>query len=613
MIDNESEENFLLGPFEDEELSIFKILSDEEDFIYTSEIKYFLEKNGFLQDDPRFIKIYEFLSLVEKLDLELFHNLFKDHFAIISKAILNKLIIPQFNHFSKEVSKLYKSFGKKITDSISVCPTVKNSPYRKSRLTQAAFLKNGGNGKETQQKIEISPLKRDNSEPSSPFFSYKRASSKIKTGTYEANQLFREMFQSESQNINNSQNKFGVSICTVDGQRINLGLFGDDIVVKSLSKLMVYAITLELLGEGFVHEHVDKEPSGQDKDSFILTPEGNPYNPLTNSGTQMLYSLLLNETQNRFCDIDQKADIVSESFEIISNFWRRLSGGVKPGFSNVNYMASKMKSEVNLAIGHFMKSRGKFCSYFGNKSSEDVVGDIIYLYNLCSAIEMKVKDLAVMAASLANGGICPLTGERVLSTDTSRALLSIMHSCGLHDESGQFAYSIGLPAKNSSNGILLLVVPGLLGICLYSPPTQDNLTNRCIEFASKLVEKFNFHNFDNTNNIDCLTKVDPRIYNKQRRQIIITEILFACFQNNVNLINRMIKSGLDMNVKDYDSRSTLHIAASEGHFQLVKLLIQAKCNPTSKDRWKNTPIDDAKRNGHYEIVEMLEEYAKSWS
>uniref|UniRef100_A0A8C2Z6L0 glutaminase n=1 Tax=Cyclopterus lumpus TaxID=8103 RepID=A0A8C2Z6L0_CYCLU len=114
-----------------------------------------------------------------------------------------------------------------------------------------------------------------------------------------------------------------------------------------------------------------------------------------------------------------------------------------------------------------------------------------------------------MAATLANGGICPITGESVLSSEAVRNTLSLMHSCGMYDFSGQFAFHVGLPAKSGVSGAVLLVVPNVMGMMCWSPPL-DRMGNsvRGIHFCQDLLSHFNFHNYDNLRHFT--KKHDPR-------------------------------------------------------------------------------------------------------
>merc|ERR1712051_245282 len=132
-------------------------------------------------------------------------------------------------------------------------------------------------------------------------------------------------------------------------------------------------------------------------------------------------------------------------------------------------------------------------------------------------MEITCESLAVMGASLANGGICPTNGERVFKSDSIRNILSLMYTCGMYDYSGEFAFTVGLPAKSGVSGCVILVIPNVMSIALWSP-SLDEKGNSCrgIQFCELLVEKFNFHRFDNL--VHSEKKSDPRrsIYRKNR-------------------------------------------------------------------------------------------------
>ena len=105
------------------------------------------------------------------------------------------------------------------------------------------------------------------------------------------------------------------------------------------------------------------------------------------------------------------------------------------------------------------------------------------IFQTCS-MEITSETLAVMGASLANGGICPPTGEKVLNSESIRNILSLMFTCGMYNYSGEFAFTCGLPAKSGVSGALLLVIPNVMGIGLWSPPLDEKgNTVRGIRFA----------------------------------------------------------------------------------------------------------------------------------
>ncbi|XP_031423916.1 glutaminase liver isoform, mitochondrial-like [Clupea harengus] len=218
-----------------------------------------------------------------------------------------------------------------------------------------------------------------------------------------------------------------------------------------------------------------------------------------------------------------------------------------------------------------------------------------------------------MGATLANGGICPITGERVLSAEAVRNTLSLMHSCGMYDFSGEFAFHVGLPAKSGVSGAVLLVVPNVMGMMCWSPPL-DKVGNsvRGIDFCQDLVSQFNFHNYDNLKHF--VKKQDPRRQFGDDRNKSVVNLMFAAYSGDVSALRRFALSCVDMELKDYDSRTALHIAAAEGHAEVVQFLTKICCvNPFVKDRWGNTPLDDAMQFGHDEVVKLLQEYQKHCS
>ncbi|TMS34706.1 hypothetical protein L596_002242 [Steinernema carpocapsae] len=183
----------------------------------------------------------------------------------------------------------------------------------------------------------------------------------------------------------------------------------------------------------------------------------------------------------------------------------------------------------------------------------------------------------------------------------------------MYDYSGQFSFHVGLPAKSGVSGVMIVVVPNLMGIALWSPPL-DNLGNSCrgVAFCKELISRFNFHNYDSLAHAES-TKFDPRkrIGEHQRDQIV--ELLFAAQAGDLNAIRRFYLQGCNLDIADYDYRTALHIAASEGHYEMIKFLINvAKVKVDPKDRWSRAPMDDAKEFNHMECVRLLQKAAVRW-
>ena len=133
--------------------------------------------------------------------------------------------------------------------------------------------------------------------------------------------------------------QYGISLCTIDGQRYNIGDTNVDFSVQSCCKPINYGIALESLGEEHVHKYVGREPSGQSFNELTLNKEGKPHNPLINSGAIMTSSLIKND-----CPL-------SERFEYITDVWSRLSGGIyKIGFNNPVYLSEKHTADRSVLL-----------------------------------------------------------------------------------------------------------------------------------------------------------------------------------------------------------------------------------------------------------------------
>ncbi len=106
-------------------------------------------------------------------------------------------------------------------------------------------------------------------------------------------------------------------------------------------------------------------------------------------------------------------------------------------------------------------------------------------------------DLAVMGATLANGGINPMTGERAISRENVKYILSVMHSCGMYDYAGEWAFRVGIPAKSGVSGGIVAVVPGKLGIGIFSPRLDPKGNSvRGVKVCERLSKRFGLHCFE---------------------------------------------------------------------------------------------------------------------
>ncbi|XP_077393851.1 glutaminase kidney isoform, mitochondrial isoform X2 [Festucalex cinctus] len=312
-----------------------------------------------------------------------------------------------------------------------------------------------------------------------------------------------------------SPDMWAVSLCTVDGQRYTAGDTKVPFCLQSCVKPLKYAVAVNDHGTVYVHGFIGKEPSGLRFNKLFLDEDDKPHNPMVNAGAIVCTSLIKQGEGN------------AEKFDYVMNFLKNMAGNEYVGFSNATFQSERESGDRNFAIGYYLKEKKCF------PEGTDMTSVLDLYFQLCS-IEVNCESASVMAATLANGGICPISGERVLSPEAVRNTLSLMHSCGMYDFSGQFAFHVGLPAKSGVSGGILLVVPNVMGIMCWSPPL-DKLGNsvRGIQFCTDLVELFNFHNYDNLRHF--AKKHDPRREGGEQRQQFFGPMDYESLQQELAL------------------------------------------------------------------------------
>ena len=382
--------------------------------------------------------------------------------------------------------------------------------------------------------------------------------------------------------------QFAVAICTIDGQRLKLGDFDSKFTFQSTCKPMLYCGALEAMGEETVHRHVGREPSGLSFNELTLNKAGLPHNPMINAGAIMCSSLW------------HPTLPMADRFERFTDLIETLSGGIRPGFDNATFHSEKETADRNFALAHHMRERGAF------PEDTDIFKTLDLFFSACS-IEITVERFATIAATFANGGVCPSTGTRVFADSTVKNCLSLMGSCGLYDYSGEFAFRVGIPAKSGVSGAIFAVIPNVMGIAVWSP-RLDSCGNsvRGVEFLTKLVETFNFHNYDSL--VDS-RKIDPRARRRTLEVNATFSAIHAASRGDIDELKRLVAYGHQLDRADYDGRTPLHLAAAEGHERAIRYLLAQGVAREPVDRWDNKPLDDARQNGHEAIIDLLEDSA----
>lgn len=378
---------------------------------------------------------------------------------------------------------------------------------------------------------------------------------------------------------------YALGVCTVDGQRFSLGDDTESYCVQSTCKPINYAIALDTLGVSAVHAHVGREPSGLSFNELTLNSRGLPHNPLINAGAIMCASLI------------KSGAALADRFDYVMSVWRSLSGTQRAGFDNSVYLSEKETADRNFALAYFMRENKAF------PPDTDIIATLDFYFQCCS-ITVTAPQMSVVAATFANGGVCPLTNKRVFSSETTKNCLSLMYSCGMYDFSGEYAFTVGLPAKSGVSGSLFIVVPGVCGIALWSP-RLDALGNsvRGVEFSKRLVEAFPFHTYAGI--LDNRGLIDPRRSEVSGAIDGAFHLCSAASVGDVGEIRRLAAAGIPLDLSDYDGRTALHLAASENRLAVVEYLLNHGASPGCVDRWGNTPLDDAVRAGNTDIAECL--------
>lgn len=381
---------------------------------------------------------------------------------------------------------------------------------------------------------------------------------------------------------------FAVSVCTIDGQRSSWGDSKVDFCLQSTCKPIMYSIAQEELGQEKVHQHIGFEPSGLGFNELSLDRNNLPHNPMINAGAIMSSALIMGDRDP------------ADRFDHVMQIFAQLAGGVKPDFNNSVYLSERRTADRNFALAYYMRENQAFPPNIN-------LTEVLEFYFQCCSIEVNAEMVSVMAATLANGGICPLTGVRVFQDRTVQNCLSLMLTCGMYDYSGRFAFEIGLPAKSGVSGALMVVIPGRMGICTYSPKL-DELGNsvRGVEFCQRLSKQYNVHQFDMLGDDRSERDVSSRKFEAEFSDTVA--LIASASLNDQNELQRLIATGMDVNQGDYDYRTALHLAAAEGHLDAVELLLRHGAEVNPKDRWGGTPMTDAKRGNHQEVINLLKQH-----
>lgn len=277
---------------------------------------------------------------------------------------------------------------------------------------------------------------------------------------------------------------FSICVITVDGQVYEVGDYNHLFTIQSISKVFVYGMALEDHGRDYVLTRVGVEPTGDAFNAIVLDEKSKrPYNPMVNAGAIATTSLIkgygATERLNRMLEMFQRY-IGRDIFVDISVF-----------------MSERTTGHRNRAMAHLMLNFGMI---------DQKIDEALDLYFQQCSVMVNCHDLALMAATLANKGINPITKEQAVKSCYIKDILSVMYTCGMYNFAGEWVYKVGLPAKSGVSGGIIVVVPNQGGIGVFSPLLDGNGNSvRGIKVCEELSQELRLHLFE------CSTSTQPNL------------------------------------------------------------------------------------------------------
>ena len=525
----------------------FSLCENGQNFVESKKLKDALNNSGLKLSDNRLQSLFKRLDAHgDKIVFEDFISIIRTSGLLVEKALRGQLALPDFNDFSKNIDKIFEEVKKiKTGELASYIPPL----------------------------AEVDP------------------------------------------------DQFGIAIVTTDGQIYQRGDSQKDFSFQSMCKPFNYCFAIEALGLEEVTKHVGQEPSGRQFDDLTLLARSAstngfarvPFNPMVNAGAIMTTGLINPEDS-----YTQRLRHIRQQFGRLIGWTTKDTLSTElPRFNKNMARQENFKGYNNIAMGYLLMATGslphtktdlhrdihpdedEFDFYI-----EPAVTEALKLYFSICSLEMTATDVAMAAATLANSGVCPISQDRVLSQKTVRNCLPVLQSSGMYNASGTFFQQVGLPAKSGVGGGVLLVVPQLMGICIFSPrlDAQGNSV-RGLEMSKRLTSKYLVHTFDGT--MTDTDRLDPKLPIARWLANSCGEAIWAASNGNIRTLESLVSQQRDLQTGDYDIRTPLHLASAEGQLEVVKFLLNNGVKPIP-DRWGGYPISDARNNKHHKIVDLFE-------
>ncbi len=329
----------------------------------------------------------------------------------------------------------------------------------------------------------------------------------------------------------------------MDGHVYEVGDCRIPFTIQSMSKPFVFALALDTLGAERVESAIGVEPSGDAFNSIRLNAENHPFNPMVNAGAIACSGLI-------------HAAKGDGALEYIRQALSRFAGR-ELDIDEAVYASESATGDRNRAIGYLLRNSGVI---------KDDVKAVVEVYFRQCAILVTARDSAVMAATLANRGINPVTGEQVMTPYAISRTLSVMTSSGMYDYAGEWIYRIGIPAKSGVGGGILAALPGRIGLGSYSPRLDRHGNSvRGIRVCEALSSHYDLHMLNRAEDARTSIIADYNIgkSSSRRSRRPHEQKILAAHHHDVRIIE--LVGTLTFSSVDYVSRQLVGQAPSAIH------------------------------------------------
>lgn len=383
-------------------------------------------------------------------------------------------------------------------------------------------------------------------------------------------------------------NLFGASFCSVDGQVCDFGDFDAPFTIQSVHKPLSYALALTRHGADKVHGHVGVEPSGRRFNDLTFDDKGRPHNPMVNAGAIMSAALI-----DADCDVPTRAERL---LRVLSE----MAGGRTFTVDEEVFESELATADRNFALAYMMRENRAL------PEGADIMAALQVYFRFC-AIVVTTRDLARVAATLANDGACAFSGAAPIPRDHIGRTLCVMFTCGTYDQSGTFAFKIGAPSKSGVSGGMMVIAPGLGGFATFSPRLDgQGQSVRGTAFAEGIAKSLDLSMFLGAR---AWTTASPTLHRSTRQATAFEAFQWfsAARVGEVAELRRLLARGTDVNITDYDGRTALHIAIEDDRGAAVRYLRRKGARLDAVNRNGETGLELARRLGHDELVALLED------